>query len=111
MVLIHKKKYWKSYLQIWLKFGKIRQILTNIPQAYTQVFIVGTLEVVIRSQEIDCRPLRSGSKFSTHKVDFGPLLSDFRLLGVYCNSNLTYVHGVFIPQMIGSLVPAEGYIS
>ena len=91
MVLLQKNKLKilpSNLIKIW---QNKTQILTNIPQAYTQVFIVGTLEVVIRSQEIDCRHLRSGSKFSTHKVNFGPLLSDFRLLGVYCNSNLTYV--------------------
>ena len=53
--------------------------------------MVGTLEVVIRSQEIDSRNLRSESKFSTHKVNFRALLSDYRLLGVQCNSNLTYL--------------------
>ena len=86
MVLL-KKKILKilpsNLIKIW---QNKTQILTNIPQAYTQVFIVGTLGVVIRSQEIDCRPLRSRIKFSTHKVNFGPLLSDFRLLRVYCNT-------------------------
>ena len=34
---------------------------------------LGTLEVVIRSEAIDYRPLRSGSKFSIHKVNLGLL--------------------------------------
>ena len=48
------------------------------------------LEVVIRSQGIDFRPLGSESRFFTHNVNFGPLLSDFGLLEVNCNSNFTY---------------------
>ena len=74
---------------------------------------MGTLEVVIRSQGIDFRPLRSGSRFFAHKVNFGPMLSDYGLLGMQCNSNLTFIGAWRIyPQRTGSLVPAkEGYIS
>ena len=43
---------------------------------------LGTLEVVIRSQGIEFGPLGSDSRVFTHKVYFGPQVSDFRLLGV-----------------------------
>ena len=43
---------------------------------------LGSLEVVIRFQGIEFRPLGFESRFFTHNVNFGPLLSDIGLLGV-----------------------------